>query len=221
MSWVAFLDTGVVIGYCFLLDDHHRNCRDYLEENTDADLFVSDTVEDEYDNTKRKVSRRLANGVREHVRTVKRDNCEDELGPVKLDRLQSQVLDRNNDAYQFLYDFYEEGIGNFIQKSELCQRLRAMAREIESFPLERKQELDTKVTIWECDSHHDGIEASLSMIPGKDRQICIEAHDLGSSRESHTVFATVNPRDFVDDGVEETILEVTAIDEIENLAIGS
>lgn len=221
MSWATFLDTGVVIGYCFLLDDHHRNCRNYLEENGEADFYVSDTVENEYENAKRKVSRRLANGVRKHVRKVKRDECESELGPMDIDRLKSRVLDRNNDAYQFIYDFYEEGIGNFIQKPELCNRLRTMSREIESFPLERKQELDSRVAVWQCDQHYDAIEAALSMIPGDDRRICIDAHDLACSRDGHTVFATVNPRDFVDDGVEDTILEVTDIDEIENLAVGS
>lgn len=221
MCWAAFLDTGVVIGYCFLLDDHHRNCREYLEENAEADLFVSETVETEYERAKQKVSRRLANGVRKHVRAIQRTDYEDELGPMELDRLQNRVLDRDNDAYQFLYDFYDDGIGNFIRKSELCERLRGMSREIESFPLDRKRTLDSNVSVWECDDTYDGVEASLGMIPGNDRKICIEAHDLGCCTNSHTVFATVNPRDFVDDGVEETILEVTEIDEIENLAVGS
>lgn len=221
MCWAAFLDTGVVIGYCLLLDDHHRNCREYLEEHPEAELFVSETVESEYDHAKQKVSRRLANGVRKHVRAVKRDGCDDELGPMELDRLQGRILDRDNDAYQFLYDFYDEGIGNFVQKSALCERLRGMAREIESFPLERKQELDSEVTVWECDSTYDGVETLLSMIPGNDRRICIEAHDLASFRESRTSFTTVNPRDFIEDEREEIILDATEIDEIENLAVGS
>lgn len=221
MCWAAFLDTGVVIGYCFLLDDHHRNCREYLEENTEADLFVSETVEREYDHAKQKVSRRLANGVREHVQAIKRTDYEDELGPMELDRLQNRVLDRNNDAHQFLYDFYDEGLGNFVQKSELCERLRGMAREIESFPLDRKRTLDSRASVWKCDATYDGVETSLSMIPQDDRRICIEAHDLGRRGDSYTVFATVNPRDFVDDGAEESILEITEIDEIENLAVGS
>jgi len=210
-----------VIGYCFLLDDHHRNCREYLEENEEADLFVSETVEEEYEHAKRKVSRRLANGVRKHVQAVKRTDYEDELGPVELDRLQNHVLNRDNEAYQFLYDFYEDGLGNFVLKSELCGRLRGMSHEIESFPLDRKRELESKVSVWECKTTYDGVEASLGMIPVDDREICIEAHDLGRRRDSYTVFATVNPRDFVEDGVEETVLEVTEIDEIENLAIGS
>jgi len=221
MCWATFLDTGVVIGYCFLLDDHHQNCRAYLEEHPNSDLFVSKTVEDEYDYTKRNVSRRLANAVREHVRAVKRDNSENQLGPMELDRLQNRVLNRTNDAYQFLYDFYDEEIGNFVSKRDLCEKLRAMSREIESFPLERKRKLDSRITVWERTGNHDGIEASLSMIPGKDRKICIDAHDLGCWRASSTVFATVNPRDFVDEGREETILDVTEIDEIENLALGS
>lgn len=221
MCWATFLDTGVVIGYCFLLDDHHRNCREYIEDSEESDLFVSETVETEYDHTKRKVSRRLANGVREHVRAVKRTDYEDELGPVELDRLQNRVLSRNNDASQFLYEFYDEELGNFVRKSELCERLRAMSRDIESFPLDRKRNLDAEVTVWECEDTYDGVEASLDVIPGTDRRICIEAHDLGCSTESHTVFATVNPRDFVDDGREEAILDATEIDEIENLAVGS
>lgn len=221
MCLATFLDTGVVIGYCFLLDDHHRNCRAFVQRDLDRELFVSDTVENEYDHAKRNVSRRLANGVRKHVRAIKRDECEDELGPVELNRLQNEVLDSTNEAYQFLYRFYDDGVGNFVNQSELCTRLRTMAREIESFPLERKQELDSKVTVWQCENSYDGIEASLSMIPEQDRQICIEAHDLASARSPRTVFATVNPRDFVDDGIAETILAVTEIDDVENLAVGS
>lgn len=221
MCVATFLDTGILLGYCLLVDDHHRNCRAFIEENPDRELFVSDTVEDEYDHAKRNVSRRLANGVRKHVRAIKKADCEDELGPVELDRLQTHTLDRNNDAYQFLYDYYENEAGNFINKSELCDRLRTMAREIESFPLERKQELEPRLTVWQCENSYDGLEASLSMIPEQDRQICIEAHDLSRSRSTRTTFATVNPTDFVYDGVEETILEVTEIDDIENLAVGS
>ncbi len=221
MCWASFLDTGVVIGYCILLDDHHRNCREYLEENTEAKLFISDTVESEYQNAKQKVSRRLANAVREHVRDIKRADCDDNLGPMELDRLQNRVLSRTNDAHQFLYDFYGEGVGNFIQKDELCDRLRTLAREIESFPLEQKQKLDSRLTLWECENSHDGIEASLSMVPIDDRRICIEAHDLACCNDIHTEFATVNPRDFINGGTEEMILEVTEIDEIENLAVGS
>lgn len=221
MCLATFLDTGVVIGYCFLLDDHHQNCKTYFEEHSTSDLFVSKTVEDEYNYTKQNVSHRLANAVREHIRAIKGDDCEDQLGPIELDRLQSQVLSRTNDAYQFLYDFYDEEIGNFVSKRDLCEKLRAMSREIESFPLERKRKLDSRITVWERMHNHDEIKASLSMIPGKDRKICIEAHDLGCWRASPTVFATVNPRDFVDEGREETILDITEINEIENLALGS
>jgi len=221
MCRAAFLDTGVVIGYCFLLDDHHRNCREYLAENEEFDLFVSETVQAEYDHAKQAVSSRLANAVRAHVRAIKRTDYEDELGPMELDRLQNRVLSRNNDAHQFLYEFYDEEVGNFVRKSELCERLRKMSRDIESFPLDRKRNLDAEVRVWSCEATYDGIEASLDAIPGTDRRICIEAHDLGCSTESHTVFVTVNPRDFVDDGREETILDATEIDEIENLAVGS
>jgi len=47
MPDASFLDTGVVLGFCFRDDAHHHRCRRYLDDH-DFRLFVSDHVVSEY-----------------------------------------------------------------------------------------------------------------------------------------------------------------------------
>ena len=51
MTLAGFLDTGIVVGYCFTIDKYHRPCSTYLSQ---AELlpFASETVENEYKNQK-------------------------------------------------------------------------------------------------------------------------------------------------------------------------
>lgn len=216
-----FLDTGVVIGYCFTLDDHHYNCQEYIEDNAESDLFVSNRVEAEYRHAKHEVSKRLANAVRQHIQDIMKDDCEGQLGPMDISHLKRDVLHRSNDARMFLAEYYDSEVGNFIDKDVLLQNLRSMAREIESFPLERKEDLDERLHVWERTEDHTSVDSALSMIHREDRHICIDAHDLACTRDCPTEFGTVNPRDFIDGGRRETILSVTEIDSIRDLAARS
>lgn len=87
MCQATFLDTGVVIGYCFLPDSHHESCSEFVDSARDRhDLYVSPTVEDEYDHAKRTVSERLARAIQDHVRAVSCDSVDGTLGPSELQR---------------------------------------------------------------------------------------------------------------------------------------
>jgi hypothetical protein len=220
MCEVTFLDTGVVVGYCIRQDRHHRNCREYLEsEIPEGGAFVGPTVRDEYEHTKQTVTRRLSRGVRDHVRDVRRDDCSGQLGPIDLNHLKSNVLNRGNDSYGFLYDYYHNELGNYVQKDELVQQLREMARDIESLPPTREPQFEELVADWTPRENHESVESSLSIITDtNDRSICVEAHDLACHTEEDVEFATVNPQDFVDDGVEQAILDITSLSGIRDLS---
>ena len=56
MGRAIFLDTGVVIGYCFHLDKHGIPCDRYIQTNLlgePVDGYISDNVEREYTGRRR------------------------------------------------------------------------------------------------------------------------------------------------------------------------
>lgn len=218
MSESAFLDTGVVFGYCVPLDKHHFRCEEYIEDRS-GDLYTCSEVEKEYQQVMKKRIQDLSTAVLEHVQSLLKADLDESLGPMDLDHIKKRVLSRNNDAYQFLYRYYDDELSNFVQRDKLISDLRGLARDIETVSLKRKQQLDTIIEEWQMEGSHQDIRSSLSMIHQEDLTICLHAHDISTHRSGSLEFATTNPQDFIDDGREDIILEVTAIDSIRNLAI--
>ena len=219
MSQNAFLDTGVVIAFCFLLDRHHRNCEDYLRERQDDgdNLYLSSEVEDEYSRKKSEIAEKLSGQVLEH-RDFVGDSADDgQLGPLDINELQRNLSRWGKEASGFLVQYYEEK-GNFVSKEEILRELRDLSREIEKTAIERKQTVDSATEEWEKREEHPELHSLLSVIHGSDRHICIVAHDLACHADGETELATTNPNDFVDDGREELILEHTELDRIVDLA---
>ena len=96
MTRGAFLDTGVLIGYCFTVDEHHQPCEEYVSDDSILP-FTSPTVENEYETAKPKVNTRYADAVRLHISDIKHSNVDGQLGPTDINRLQTEVLDRRNE----------------------------------------------------------------------------------------------------------------------------
>ncbi len=213
----AFLDTGVLLGFCFTVDSHHVNCRDYLDNNG-IDYFISPTVEEEFENTKYKLNTRYSEAVLDHVSKLEDADVEGELDPVDLDNIKNGLLSRGNEAYSILYEFYDEVLPQFVQAQEVKYRLRELSRDIEQMALERKQELDQIVRLWRVSEDYPDVRDAISAIHEPDRTICIEGHDLASNMDVETDLATVNPRDYVRDGREELILSNTELSSVVNLA---
>jgi len=214
MSKGGFLDTGVLIGYCFTVDSHHQPCKEYL--NDDAVLpFTSQTVEDEYKTTKSKVNTRYADSVRLHISDVKHSNIEGQLDPMDINQLQTEVLDRRNELHSVLSAFYDR-LDQFIHYDELISKLEALERDIETLAIQRKSELDEMVDIWEPKDSHPDVRSALDLHE-PDLTICIDGHDLAVHLADETELATANPTDFVYDGQREWILEVTAYVDVVNL----
>jgi len=218
MSESTFLDTGVIFGYCVPLDKHHFRCDEYLSGRSD-DLYTCSEAEKEYQNVMKKRIEDLSTAVLAHVQSLLKSDLDDSLGPMDIDHIKKHILSRGNDAYQFLYRYYDDELSNFVQRDQLISDLRGLARDIESVSLKRKQRLDSVTEEWEMNGSHQDIRSSLSMIHQEDLTICLHAHDLSTHKDSPLEFATTNPQDFIDDGRESAILEVTAIDSIQNLAI--
>ncbi|WP_373189962.1 hypothetical protein [Halolamina sp.] len=216
----AFLDTGVVLAFCFQMDMHHVNCRNYLTDN-DHTYFINDDIEEEYNHKEAELVERYSSGILRHVSEIKRSDYEGQLDSMDMSQIRRNFLDTSNPAYRFLTRYYANELPNFILVSELEEQLRSLAREIEEMALFRKDEFDGLVYHWEQQGDAGDLETELAAIHSADRDVCIAAHDLAAHRTGETELATTNPRDFVDDGHRDMILEHTALDDVVSLAVRS
>ncbi|MFB6163138.1 MAG: hypothetical protein ABEJ86_06865 [Halococcoides sp.] len=215
MTTAGFLDTGVYIGYCFTVDSHHDPCRRYVTEQADI-VFTSETVLDEYRSAKRSVSERYSDAVRKHISDVRRSDLDGELGPMDLDRAKRRILDRRNELYEVLVEV-SDSLPQFIQYDDLLDRLQNLARDIDTMAVQRKQDLDDTVDVWDQKTDHPDVRAGLD-IHEPDLTICIEGHDLAAHLADDTELATANPTDFVYDGQRERILDLTAYSDVIDLS---
>ncbi|WP_363467811.1 hypothetical protein [Halogeometricum borinquense] len=220
MSDKSFLDTGVVLAFCYTTDKHHFKCREYIDSE-DCSMFVSDNVEDEYENARYRLNEQHANAVLSHVSDLRNSKYEGEynIGPVKQKEIRDNVLCRGNEVYQFLSKFYTDYLPQFVTFDELESKLRNLARDIESVAVKRKSEIDEFVEIWSRKSDHPNVEKNLSSIHTEDREICIDAHDLAANSDGATEIATTNPNDFVRNGHKQLILENTELSDVVSLAV--
>lgn len=220
MTTSAFLDTGVVLGYCFTLDNHFSKCNNYIENCDGKDLFTSNTVESEYNHRKTGLNRELSNEVMKHRTWVLRAGFEGQLGPVDLRDIKQDYLNRSWDSYNSLHHWYSNEVEQFIHIDDLLDRLERMARQIEANAIKRKQQLYQDVTVWTLQNSHSAVDDALTPdVPEDDRQICIEAHDVAVENGEETELATINPSDLWDDGLKDLILQETDLSDVIDLAV--
>jgi predicted nucleic acid-binding protein len=83
MMETAFLDTGVVLAYCFTNDIHHYKCRNYIEDDTLA-VFISEDIEDAYRRKEPHLTERYSDAVLVHVSDLQRSEYEGQLDPLDI-----------------------------------------------------------------------------------------------------------------------------------------
>lgn len=199
------------------MDTHYSNASNYISA-TDHDLFISKTIQREYQNKKQKLNTRYSKAVTNHIGDLKKSSYTGSLGPMDLSEIKKNVLYHNNKAHDFLIRYYNDKIGDFIQMDRLIKKLRDLSRDIDQLAKKRKDKLDVLVTEWTPKKNHPSVEKCLSEIHQPDRDICIEAHDLAAHRGNFTEIATANSEDFIKDGRKALIIDNTAIDDIEDLS---
>lgn len=220
MAEASFLDTGVVLGFCFRDDTHHHRCRQYLEDH-EYSLYISDHVESEYLNREPSLAEEIADGVLDHVFRLRNSTYEGQLDSMDTSNIRQNLISGNNEAKRSLHEFYRNRVPNFVQFEELLDRLRTLARDIEQSAVENRNQLIEQTEIWAREKEYAEIKESLSEIPKDDRRICLDAHDVVEQTEEATELATVNPQDLVDQGYRELLLNTTEIEEVVSLAVRS
>ncbi|MDS0473497.1 hypothetical protein [Natrinema sp. 1APR25-10V2] len=217
MSDASFLDTGVVLGFCFRDDSHHHRCRQYLDNNGFA-LFVSDHVVSEYLNREPNLAEEIADGIFNHIDRLRDSEFEGQLDSMDTSRIRQDLIAGHNVAGTTLHSFYRDEVPNYIQFDDLIRRLRDLARDIEQNAIENREDLMDQAEVWERDEDYSEIDGELSEIPWDDRRICLDAHDVAEVTDYLTELATTNPTDLVDNGYRALILEETSLEDVVSLA---
>jgi len=209
----AFLDKGIILGYCFYTDTHHVRCRDYID-STGTELYATKQVEDIFQKAKDHIIKKHRRAITDFIRWVKQEYtgnlCSEDIAEI-----QSQIDRRKNPAWRYLLDYFQDKSGKDVYL--VTKNLRQIARDIEQMAEERNEELQPEVLGWVRFESYPDLKDNLSSLFQKDEEdfsIAVDAHDLGVQLDGTTELATNNPSDFDDDRVREEILTHTAIDEI-------
>jgi predicted nucleic acid-binding protein len=217
MPDASFLDTGVVLGFCFRDDAHHYRCRQYLDDH-DFAIYVSDHVVSEHLNRETTLAEEIADGIFDHIDRLRNSEFEGQLDSMDTSRIRQDLIGGHNTAGTTLHAFYRDEVPNFIHLDDIIGRLRDLARDIEGSAIENRETLFEQAEVWERDEEYADIDDELSAIPWDDRRICLDAHDVAVATGHLTELATTNPTDLVDDGYRELILEHTSIEDVVSLA---
>jgi len=216
----SFLDKGVVLGFCFPVDLHHRNCKEYLlNENTE--FYLTEEIESIYEAKRQQMVEEHREAIFDHARYV-RKNFDSEMGPMELNNLRGRLSRRSNEASEYLMDYYNGK--QFAYPRNVASDLRDFARGMESHVSERKEEFDELVEIWEREDEYPELENCLGDIrldKEEDYWVCVDAHDLGVKTSGETELATVDVDDLASEEREELITRETSIDAVRSLAVTS
>lgn len=213
MADSAFLDKGIILGYCFYTDTHHVRCSDYIE-SSDAELYATKQVEDIFQKAKEHIIKKHRRAITEFIQWLNREYS-GTLTSDDIAEIQDHIDRRANPAWRYLLDYFEDKSGREVYP--VTKKLRQIIRDIEQLAEERNEKLQPKVLGWIRFEGYPELEDHLSSLFEKDEEdywIAVDAHDLGLHVDGTTELATNNPSDFDDDAVREEILTHTAIDEI-------
>lgn len=214
----AVLDKGVILGYCFFSDPHHTRCVQYLDF-PETDYYTTKEIEDIFEIKKDNIINRHRKAILRHVQLIT-DEYDEELTEEDIERIQSRIDRRSNDAWRYLLDFYQGKEGETVY--QIARTLRSIVRDMEQRAEERRETLYPHLLGWLRIDAHEDIQDELEPLRRRDEEdfwICIDAHDIAANVTGETELATNNPSDFGHADIEDLILEVTAIDNIEYIFV--
>lgn len=217
MGGNAFFDTNMLLGYCILLDQHHKKCKDYVVKNPDGNFYISQSVEEEYLRKKSSISSKLETGILDHVQRIQSKVEDGYLGPIELDSLQRSHIDPDNPAGQFLFDYYAKIKSGGLNTSDLTGNLRKLARSIHVIGDLRREVLNKEMMGWLRNKEYTDIKEKLETIHEPDRSHCIDAHDLASRVGGHTTLVSSDVKDIISNS--ELIKRETEIEDIQDVSV--
>lgn len=213
----AFLDKGIVLGFCFPVDLHHRKCKQYLG-NGATEFRLTEHVESIYRVKRRQMIKEHRSAVLKHVRYVDR-NFDSEMGPMDLRDVRRRLDSKFSDARNYLREYYDGK--QFANPRDVVEELREFARGMESHVSNRKDEFDELVEFWAREDDYPKLGDALENIredKEEDYWVCVDAHDLGERTPGDTELATTDVDDLANEDRRELIIENTAVDSVAAIA---
>jgi len=144
MAANAFLDKGIILGYCFYTDAHHEKCKEYVDSG-DADLYATKQVEDIFQNAKDHIIKTHRRAITDFIRWIKQ-HYSGALSSTDVVEIQDKIDRENNPAWRYLLDYFEDKSGE--NAYSVSKNLRQIARDLEQLAEERNNELQPKILGW-------------------------------------------------------------------------
>lgn len=221
MGGSSFLDKGILLGYCFSIDAHHRECRNYLlmEELTS---YYTQGVRDAFDENKERMIRDHRKEIFHHARFLEKSGFVGKLDGTELEKIRTDIISRSEypNSWRYLADYYKKLEPTSVR--QILKELREIAREIESNAHERLTEIEGVASLWKRSEDYPSVQTALGDIrqsKEEDLWICIDAHDLAERVDGHTELATTDFKDLIDRGRRELIIDNTSLDDVVGVGV--
>jgi|APHM01.1.fsa_nt_gi hypothetical protein len=127
MTVDAFLDKGVVLSYCFLVDPAVEECRRSISAEG-KQPYATEHVERVFERKRDEILERQRSGVLSHCRTL-RAKYSDMLSKENVSELRAGIDRYENDAWRYLEDYYEGKPGGAV--TDVDRELRGLAHQSE------------------------------------------------------------------------------------------
>lgn len=209
MSTDFFLDTNVLIGYCFPDDRWHTESSAVLRKP--GHFYTSETVMSEFDHRFREKIASIPERIGRHVANFKRyllkTGLPEDLDAMRIARLQNTVQQYRGYPIQIKRCFMEllEDLKPRCNRDTLFERLDRLPMDLEASSFRNRSTVTDLLVVHRRSEEYPSIRETLSDIlkdhPGveNDISILLDAHDLAIQRQiAELVFVTGDKKHFVD-----------------------
>lgn len=209
-----FLDTCIIIGYCFFPDKWHYESRRYLDKYDGDSFYSSKTCEKEFESKHKKLINKFRRAILRHRKAVERSSLEGTLNSLDIRKISAEVP---SDIRRFMHEYYSKQIPPSITKDDLLSRLRHLARDVETQPLSLYRQLCESISFHRASLPDGNVKSFFTdCLHTNDLRILLDAHDL-AYRRSPLYLVTTNTRDFYE--FRKDIAEHTKVEKIRDLNV--
>lgn len=229
MVQLKVLDTGVLLGMCIEIDQHHTKCIDYVVNDGCEKVYITPTVGSEFERKSSEIRQKLSQSIIKHRQKVVKEMNNDQLSRKALGYIRDTVLEGGNRAYRFLYEYYSKKMKNrvSVDKLEIVMDLEDMETEVWEDACKEHGGWKSLVSGWTKGINpYPDIENKLLIYEGDDRDVCLEAHHVAADTGKVTELGTTNSKHFIDkksgesESRKDNILRITELEDVKDLSCG-
>lgn len=126
------LDTGVLVGMCIEIDQHHTKCFEYVVKDDCEQVYITPTVGSEFERKNKEIREKLSQSIIEHRQRVTKKVNDDKLSRSGIRFVRDSILELENRAHRFLHEYYSKMLKNRVRvdKLEIINYLNNMEIEV-------------------------------------------------------------------------------------------